>query len=123
MESTGAFTALLNEAINGRLEDPAPSTSEGVQAVRFYWNDMYDDLLLKYFYEVKTRATSQQGFKSNHNLNAAKLINQAFQVRGCVPEKVKYRLKELKARYKVAKSLVDKSGWVYDSVGLIYRRG
>ena len=84
--------------------------------MRFYWNDKYDDVLLKYFYEVKTRATSQQGFKANHNLNAAKLINQAFQVRRCIPDKVKYCLKELKARYKTAKMLVDKSGWVYDPV-------
>ena len=91
MESPGAYTSLLNEAINGHLEDPLPRASECLPQAHFYWNDKYDDLLLKYFYEVKTRATSQQGFKANHNFNDAKLINQAFQVRGCVMEKVKYR--------------------------------
>ena len=64
------------------------------------------------------RATSQQGFKANHNLNVAKLINRAFQVRGCILYKVKYRLKELKAGYKIAKMLVDESGWVYDPLFL-----
>jgi hypothetical protein len=115
MDTAGAYTALLNEAINGRLHDTAPSTNESLPPSRFYWCDKYDDLLLKFFYEVKTRATSQQGFKANHNLNAAKLITQAFQVRGLTAEKVKYRLKELKARYKVAKSLAERSGWDYDA--------
>ena len=59
-----------------------------------------------------------QGFKSNHNLNAAQLINPAFQVLGYVPEKVKYRLKELKARYRIAKRLAGVSGWGYEPVSL-----
>ena len=116
MESPGALTILLYEAINGRLEAPPPCLVETVQAMCFYWNDKYNDLLLKYFYEVKTRATSQQGFEASNKLNATKLINQAFAVRGCVPDKVEYHLKEVKTQYKTTKMLVDISGWAYNPV-------
>ena len=65
-ESPGAYNSILNEAINGRSEDPLPPPSEFLPPAHFYWKDN-DDLLSKDFYEVKTRATSQQGFKANHN--------------------------------------------------------
>ena len=95
MKTPEAFTSLLNEVTNGRLRDSTSCTVETPQRVRFYCNNKYDNSLSKHFYEVKKSATPQQGFKASYKCNAAKLINQAFQVRGYVPNKVEYRLNKL----------------------------
>ena len=113
------FQALLEEAINGtsRTEDVASQVVDQGTFLggRFYWTEQQDDLLLNFFYEVKTRATSQLGFKKNVYASAAKLINTAFGTRTCTDTKVKYRIKELKARYKVARSLIEKSSWNWNN--------
>ena len=61
------------------------------------------------------RATPQLELKKNLYRTATKLVNTAFSTRSCTKTKVKCKVKELKARYKVACSLIEKYEWKWNN--------